>query len=215
MCQEAQFLISHYCCNVMKKFPFAKYSRKTKQKPYIGSMAEESRVRTQAWLRHGCNAFDAYKKTSQPMSFWTEQDVLQYIMENQIEICSLYGDIVAVDDKGFQYAPIPGVPCRLECSGCRRTGCIFCLFGMHLEKKMMMTRLQRLAWTHPKQYEYCLGGGQWVDNPRYDPAAPKMDGDWLNWNPKKIWVPSKEGLGMRKVMDDCNQIYGKDFYRYE
>ena len=28
-------------------------------------------------------------------------------------------------------------------------------------------------------------------------------------------LPPKEGLGMKKVFDDCNQIYGKDFIRYE
>ena len=77
------------------------------------------------------------------------------------------------------------------------------------------TRFQRLARTHPRQYDYCMNGGQWVDNPKYDPTAPKMDGEWQNWNPKKIWVPSKKGLGMKKVFDDCNQIYGKDFIRYE
>ena len=54
-----------------------------------------------------------------------------------------------------------------------------------------------------------------MDNPKYDPTAPEMDGEWKNWNPKKIWVPSKEGLGMKKVFDDCNAIYGKDFIRYE
>ena len=54
-----------------------------------------------------------------------------------------------------------------------------------------------------------------MDNPAYDPSAPKMDGDWQNWNPKHIWVPSDKGLGMRKVFDMCNEIYGKDFYRYE
>ena len=31
----------------------------------------------------------------------------------------------------------------------------------------------------------------------------------------KAYVPSKEGLGMKKVFDDCNQIYGKDFIRYD
>ena len=92
-------------------------------------------------------------------------------------------------------------------------GCIFCGFGFHLEKGE--TRFQRLARTHPKQYEYSIGGGQWVDNPYYDSTAPKMDGEWENWNPKKIWVPSKKGLGMGKVFDMANEIYGKDFYRYE
>jgi len=60
-----------------------------------------------------------------------------------------------------------------------------------------------------------MKGGQWVDNPKYDSTAPVMDGDWKNWNPKKIWVPSKEGLGFKEVFDQCNQIYGKDFIRYE
>ena len=59
------------------------------------------------------------------------------------------------------------------------------------------------------------GGGQWADNPGYDPSAPEYDGVWKNWNPKKIWIPSKEGLGMKKVFDDCNAIYGKDFIKYE
>ena len=54
-----------------------------------------------------------------------------------------------------------------------------------------------------------------MDNPDYDPTAPKKDGLWQNWNPPKIWVPSKEGLGMKKVFDDMNKIYGKDFIRYE
>ena len=213
LCQETQFRISHYCCNVMKKGPMGKYQRKTGRVPYIGTLCEESRLRKQAWLRHGCNAFDGKKQTSQPMSFWLEQDVLHYIWENWIEICSVYGDLVAVDEDGLEYTPIPGIDCKLKCTGCQRTGCMYCAFGANHEKGE--TRFQRLARTHPKQYEYCMNGGQWVDNPDYDPTAPKMDGDWLNWNPKQIWVPSKKGLGMKKVFDDCNEIYGKDFIRYD
>ena len=91
--------------------------------------------------------------------------------------------------------------------------CIYCGFGFHCEKGE--TRFQKLAKTHPRQYEYCIGGGQWVDNPAYDHTAPKFDGEWQNWNPKKIWVPSKKGLGMGKVFDMVNEVYGKSFYRYE
>ena len=43
----------------------------------------------------------------------------------------------------------------------------------------------------------------------------KQYGEWKNWNPKKIWVPSKDGLGLKKVFDMVNEIYGKDFYRYD
>lgn len=194
------FMISHKCCNVMKKSPLHIYQTATRRYPYLGTLAEESRLRTQAWIRKGCNAFDGSAITSQPMSFWLEQDVLHYILDRKIEICSVYGDIVEKEGK-------------LQCSGCPRTGCIFCAFGAHLDKGE--TRFQKLAVTHPKQYEYCMRGGQYADNPNYDPFAPEMDGDWKNWNPKKIWVPSKEGLGMKHVFDEMNQIYGKDFIRYE
>lgn len=213
LCRDTSFKISHMCCSVMKKSPIKTYQRKEKRYPYIGTLTEESKLREQAWIRHGCNAWEGTIKTSQPMSFWTEQDVLRYIWEEGLEIASVYGDIVAIDSSGMEYDPSFFGCNTLKCSGCQRTGCIFCGFGAHLEKGE--TRFQRLSKTHPKQYEYCMGGGQWVDNPDYDPSAPKMDGDWENWNPKKIWVPSKEGLGMKKVFDDCNQIYGKDFIRYD
>ena len=207
--------ISHYCCNVMKKKPVKAAQKRLGLAPILGTMAEESRIRQQGWLRTGCNAFDSKQPKSQPLSFWTEQDVLQYAVENNIEFASVYGDIVAVDSNGCEYDPhmLMQTGCKLKCTGCERTGCIFCAFGFHNEKGE--TRFQRLARTHPRQYEYCLGGGQWVDNPKYDPTAPKMDGAWENWNPKKIWVPSKEGLGMKAVFDMCNETMGKDFYRYE
>lgn len=210
--QQTQFFISDKCCSAMKKSPLHSYQSKTKRLPYVGTLTEESRLRELKWLEHGCNSFDGKKPSSQPMSFWTEQDVLQYIKDNNLEIASVYGDIVTVDSDGMEYDSLLA-PCgQLKCSKCQRTGCIFCGFGAHLDKE---PRFVRLAKTHPKQYEYCMRGGQWVDNPKYDPVAPKYDGNWLNWNPKKIWTPSKEGLGMKKVFDDCNQIYGKDFIRYE
>jgi 3'-phosphoadenosine 5'-phosphosulfate sulfotransferase (PAPS reductase)/FAD synthetase len=198
----------------MKKNPLQTYQRKTKRVPFIGTLAEESLVRQQAWLKNGCNAFNAKKQTSQPHSFWTEQDILKYLYVEGYEIASVYGEIVGVDHEGFEYEPMPGVDCKLKCTGCNRTGCIFCAFGCHMEKKGE-TRFQRLAKTHPKQYEYCMGGGQWSDNPNYDPSAPEYDGEWKNWNPKKIWTPSKKGLGMKHVFDEVNALYGGNLIRYD
>lgn len=213
LCQETQFLISHYCCNIMKKNVLKGYQKRTHRVPFLGTMAEESRLREQKWIQHGCNAFESGKQISAPLSFWTEQDVLHYIKREGIEIASVYGDIVEVDSNGYEYYDnLLGDQCTLKCTGCDRTGCVYCGFGCHIEKE---PRFIRLSKTHPRQYEYCMNGGQWVDNPKYDPAAPKFDGEWKNWNPKKIWVPSKEGLGMRKVFQDINQIYGKDFIKYE
>lgn len=140
------------------------------------------------------------------MAFWTEQDVFAYIRQYDLPVCSVYGEIT----REF----LPDGQIKYGCTGCDRTGCMFCGFGFHNDKDM--TRFQRLAITHPKQYEYCMNGGQWSDNPYYEPAAPKIEPTgWVNWNPKKIWVPSSQGLGMRYVFDFVNQIYGKNFYRYE
>lgn len=216
LCQMIPALISHRCCGVMKKSPMHKYQTKHGYKPILATLAEESRIRKQGWIRHGCNAYEG-NIMSQPMSFWTEQDVLAYIVLHDLKIASVYGEIVSEDKKGNQYPPIDLTgECRsgLKCTGCQRTGCIFCAFGFHSERSGE-TRFQRLARTHPRQYEYCIKGGKWSDNPYYDPTAPKMDGDWENWNPKKIWVPSEKGMGMGQLFDMVNEIYGKDFYRYE
>ena len=201
--RDMPFLVSHYCCNVMKKFPLGIYQRQSKQQPILGTMADESRMRKQAWIRHGCNAFDSKKKSSQPMSFWTEQDVLEYIQRYQVDICSVYGDVEQGENG------------KLYCTGCQRTGCMFCAYGTHLEKGE--TRFQRLQKTHPKQYNYCINGGEWSDNPYYNPNATSEPDEmgWANWNPKKIWTPSKEGLGMGKVFDMLNEVYGEDFIRYK
>ena len=200
LAQELPALISHKCCDVMKKSPIGIYQRATHNKPYLGTMAEESIMRRQAWIRTGCNAFEGRKPSSQPLSFWTEQDILEYIRTYQIEICSVYGDIV--EENGV-----------LITTGCSRSGCIFCPLGANYEKGI--TRFQRLAETHPKQYKFCIEGGEWVDNPYYDPNAPEYDGEWKNWNPKKIWTVGNGGLGMGYLFDMVNEIYGKEMIRYK
>lgn len=214
--RDAPFLVSHYCCNVMKKSPLAKYQRATKRYPYIGTMAVESRQRKQAWIRHGCNAFDSKKKTSQPMSFWTEQDVLNYIKIFDIDICSVYGDIVPVDESVMLDGFENDEPVLLKTTGVSRSGCVYCAFGCHLEKEGE-ERFLRLKETHPKQYDFCINGGEWGDNPYYDPIASTEPDEigWVNWNPKKIWLPDKHGLGMGFVFDWLNSVYGENFIRYK
>ena len=139
---EADFLISHKCCDIMKKNPVKEYIKSTGRKPIIGTMACESQNRTMAWLKTGCNAYESKDPKSQPMSFWTEQDVLQYIKQNDLSYASVYGDIVE-DENG-----------KLKTTGCSRTGCVFCAFGCHLEKEP--NRFQRLKQTHPQLWEYCM-----------------------------------------------------------
>ena len=90
---RVDFLISQECCSVMKKKPAKKFEKQTGKTPIIATMTQESRLRTQQWLKEGCNAFDSKRPSSKPMSFWTEQDILQYIKQNNIPIASVYGRI--------------------------------------------------------------------------------------------------------------------------
>lgn len=182
---EAPFEVSNECCKIMKKKPSAKYEKETGRKPFLGLMADESFKRRDAWMKTGCNAFDLKRPQSQPMAFWTEQDVFQYIKKYNVPYCSVYGDIVPVDDGEQLEGQLTTFDILndysgtlLKTTGCDRTGCIFCMFGGHLEKEP--NRFQRLKETHPRQYEYCIGGGEMVDGK---------------------WQPSKEGLGLGKVLD--------------
>ena len=147
---EAPFKISDECCNELKKKPFKKWEKENKKYPMMATMASEGGVRKEGYLKTGCNSFKNGK--SQPMGFWTEQDVLEYIVINNLEIASVYGDIVK-NDKGLW-----------ETTGEKRTGCVFCGFGCHLEKEP--NRFQRLKQTHPNLYNYCinkLGMGEVLD----------------------------------------------------
>ena len=180
---EAPFQVADTCCYVMKKKPSRDWAKKTGRKPILGTLASESKLRYQSWLKNGCNAFDAKNQSSQPLSFWTEQDILHYLKKYNVPYCSVYGDIVAhiPDGTPLQVSAdyLESFPeTKLYTTGCDRTGCIFCAFGVHLQKEP--NNFQRLKETHPKQYEYCINGGETVDGK---------------------WQPSKEGLGLGKVLD--------------
>ena len=189
---DVDFRLSANCCSVMKKYPIKAHAKKTGKHPITAQMATESRLRTQKWLQYGCNGFDMKNPKSNPMSFWTEQDVLQYIKQNDIPIASVYGDIVYKDESGFEYNDSLTNDGKLYTTGCNRTGCIFCAFGCHLEKEP--SRFQRLKQTHPRQYEYCIGGGEYDEN--------------------GIWKPNNQGLGMGHVFDELNKLYGDGFIKY-
>lgn len=76
---SVDFSISDKCCKIMKKKPAKEYEGQTGKKPFMAQMASEGKLRCRAWLANGCNAFKSKRPVSNPMSFWTEQDVLQYI----------------------------------------------------------------------------------------------------------------------------------------
>ena len=55
---DAPFKVSEQCCDVMKKRPFHKYQKETGQMPIVATMADESMMRKNSWMKYGCNAFD-------------------------------------------------------------------------------------------------------------------------------------------------------------
>lgn len=139
---DAPFKISDQCCYVMKKSPANKYRKVNGLMPITGSMASESKLRETSWIRNGCNLFNSKKPISNPLSFWTEQDILKYIKLKNIPTASVYGDVIQ-DSAG-----------KFFTTGCKRTGCVFCLFGINHDSNP--NRIQRLKITHPKLHKYCL-----------------------------------------------------------
>lgn len=177
---SSPFLISDKCCAEIKEKPL----NSVKRKGIVALLAEESKRRTDAWLKTGCNSFST--GISKPMSFWTEQDVLTYIHENNLQIANTYGKVV-VKNNGingqmnihdylgdYRY-------CQYETTGCKRTGCILCMFGITQDKD----RFVRLHEQEPKLYDYVMRGGE--------------------FNEQGMWQPSKNGLGYKFVIDWLNE----------
>lgn len=139
---DSPFPISSKCCDKMKKEPFKNYFKETGRYPITAQMASESRLRYKNWLQHGCNMFTANKPMSNPLSFWTEQDVLEYIKKYNVKICSVYGDIIEDNE-------------CLKCTGLDRTGCMFCGYGCHQDEPGR-GRFELMKKTHPKVYDYIM-----------------------------------------------------------
>ena len=127
---NAPFKISAECCHEMKKNPLNRYAKETGRHPIVGTMACESLLRQQHYLKEGCNAYDLKRPISKPMSFWMDEDVWEYIRTRNLPYSKIY-------DMGY-----------------RRTGCIFCMFGAQFDKEP--TRFQMLQKTHPKLWRYCM-----------------------------------------------------------
>ena len=234
------FMISNECCMVMKKNTAKTYEKKTKRKPILAQLACEGKLRKQQWIRHGCNGFDMSRPVSNPMSFWLDQDILEYHKKHDLPLCSVYGEIEYANNPDQLRIEDFGVECechdKLCMTGCDRTGCIFCGFGCHLDKSP--SRFERLKETHPKQYDYCIGGGEYVwkgerkgndgiwrefdliaDNG--EPMTELESAEFMelcknieNFRFTRVWQPNKQGLGMGHVFDELNKIYGDGFIKY-
>ena len=128
---DAPFEVSEQCCSKLRKAPFKIFEKETGLYPIIGTMAEESSIRLQKWLKQGCNSFESGRIGSYPISIFTEKDIWEYGKEFNIPFCSIYG------------------------KGMRRTGCMVCGFGCHLEPEGY-SRFDVLYNLRPKLYEVVM-----------------------------------------------------------
>ncbi|MDR0231393.1 MAG: phosphoadenosine phosphosulfate reductase family protein [Dysgonamonadaceae bacterium] len=126
---QAPFDVSEKCCDYLKKKPFEKFHKETGLYPIIGTMACESRLRFQKWLKHGCNSFESRMIASYPLSIWTDNDIWAYIQKFNLP-----------------YSPIYDM-------GIRRTGCMFCGFGCHIQND---NRFYFLKSHKPKIYYHFM-----------------------------------------------------------
>lgn len=127
---NAPFDISHKCCHYLKIQPIHNFEKNSNLKTYLGIITSDSQARKQKYIRGGgCNSFNG-KQYSMPLAFWLEKNVWEYINQNNIPYSNIYD------------------------MGADRTGCMWCMFGVHLEDEP--NRFQRMKATHPKIYDYCI-----------------------------------------------------------
>ncbi len=130
---NADFKVSHKCCDILKKNPSKKFEKDVGLKPMTGVMAKDSKLRKQKYINRGCNSFGK-RPESMPLAFWTENDIWEYIKKKNLPYSKIY-------DMGYN-----------------NTGCMFCMFGVHMEKSDLFhkNRFQRMKQTHPKLWNYCI-----------------------------------------------------------
>lgn len=165
------------------------YSKRMGKVPMTAQLASESRLRTTAWLKNGCNGFNMKSPVSNPMSFWTEQDVLAYIYCNHIPIAGVYGEVTADFGKGGPQENIGdlgifdmGSP-FFATTGAVRTGCVYCGFGCHREKSPNRWETAE-KFSNPEIIDYMMRGGAFDE--------------------KGIWKPDERGLGFWFVIEWIN-----------
>ena len=127
---KCKYHTSAVCCNKLKKDPCKRYEHESGLRPIVATMASESMLRETDYLRVGqCNKFDQGHEKSKPLSIWMEEDIWQFIHENNIEIAEIYA------------------------KGVDRTGCVGCGFGAQMKDDRRLETFYRL---YPKYYNMVL-----------------------------------------------------------
>lgn len=182
---DSEIRASEKCCYWLKKEPMNRYAKETGRIPILGIMADEGGVRKVSYMQTGCNAFEKNNPQSKPIGFWTKDDSLAFTVFRRLTIPDVYGEIVILGSNKIA-KPIDviksftqGYKIRLDTTGEKRTGCVYCTYGVTQEKGE--NRFQRLYKNDIRKYNFAINGGKLDD--------------------KGKLVPGAGGLGMGKVLD--------------
>ena len=161
---EMPLLISHKCCDEFKKKP----AKQLHLNPIIGTRISESADRKSAWKKTGCNSYNlaGTKGVSRPLSLWKDEDVDRYVHENGVPLSKIYTQYEA-----------------------KRTGCVCCPYGAHLEESSRFDLLHELE---PKRYEHFMktplrqillaSGVQIKTDPAYMKDLEQVQADLARWH---------------------------------
>ena len=126
------YQVSARCCFWLKHQPAYEYGKRTGRHPYIGLLASESRQRMFGYVQQGgCNMFKTSGKNkprSLPLAIWNDDDVWAFIRDRHLQLPDIYEH------------------------GAKRTGCMGCGFGAHLNPTGIDT--MRKLW--PKWYDMVM-----------------------------------------------------------
>lgn len=106
-----------------------------------GEQAAESKNRTAAYLKTGCNIkLPSGKYISKPFGAMTADGVLFSLSHRNVPICSDYGEIIKTPDGHY------------KCTKAQRTGCALCGFGCQYDTE----RFVRLQETDPAKVNFAF-----------------------------------------------------------
>lgn len=171
---DAPFDISEKCCNILKKEPFKRYEKETGRRPVVFTTVDESELRKFTYHTKGCNTFDEGKEKSRPYSIFNTADTWEYSYRFKLKFADVYYDRVV------PVKQLNGSVEDRELKAMSRTGCAFCMFGVHMEDKTKNNRFQSMSISHPKFHDIVInkcGLGKVLDFMKipYYPLPPRRD----------------------------------------
>lgn len=150
----------------MKELPMMQYMEQYDSWPFLGLMQSEGGRRVYSLRQHGCNYVGKDTKRSCPFNFFTHSDVLRLALEMNIHVPEIYGQII--QDADGEY----------HTTGARRTGCVCCGFGIHLDKRPH--KFDRLYERNPKEWHYWMYNMGWGEVLDYIGVEWRQEGRQIN-----------------------------------